>query len=820
MSDAGPGSHDLQRFPPGAAAPTAATRAAEREARLRDPDHLAKMNAGRAEWLAKPKDERDRITAERRTVKEAREAKREAKRAAKRGRSGDAAPDSAPPTARSQHIPATTVPPPPDSDVPRRGAVGGALRGLLDLEQAMSNLGDGVCFIQVERKKPVVAFGQNCGGIQKHLWEPVDDAMFSTMYGGGEYSLRGYKLTDDNRARALTEPVPYRVTGPPNLEAALTEEDTTMRPNGSGGHVTPGMPLRRPQLVTPHGAQAEAEIFDRQMGHEEVMDARQHERRREQEEGRRSREREARQEQTSIARILAESKDKEAERLKEAYERQAESRGGGVTDLVEMMKVMRPGEETAALSRQHSQEIKQIADAHKNEMLRLSEQHRAELQRLTDSQQAVLQRVEDHAREERKRADEAVREADRRSNETIREAQRAADTRVTDAQNQSRIAYDDLKTRGEERVADIGNQWQRRFDDLKEAHARELRQKDSEITLMRQNLEGNQGVILATKDAEIKRLQHDLRGAKDEAEKNKDWAAQAEKFEQQAERMGFQKGGGEGEEEDFKTTIAKAAIGQIHKIPDMIKSGADAIAAIRNPGVPPDVARSQARAGMTRDSMRTLPRTMRGPNPVQLQAPLVFATEDTDYVPPPGEMPAMPRFPPQQPAFFDPMPPQQQQQPPPGYYQQQPGQPAELPPAGPVAPEQAPPPASASAPTTAPAAESQPPAAAGTPAVPTAPPPAAGDIHPMAVTAISGWAPQLTAAFNQSAPPEAVAQAILAENPMPPEMLRSAFGTITIDQVILYITQNPGENGVLATRNGQKFLRAIWNHIDKTILQS
>lgn len=823
MSDAGPGSQSLTNFPPGSLAPTAAARAAEREARLRDPDHLARMNAGRAAWLEKPKEERDRVTAERKAARAAKEAAREEKRAAKR-RARGVAPDSAPATVRSQPSPVTTTPPPPDSDVPRRGAVGGALRGLLDLVQVMPGLGDGSCFIQVNRLKPTVSFSVPCAGIQQPIWEAIDDAAFQAIYGGGKFSLRGYKLTDDNRSRAMTEPVAYEVPGAPNLDALLNEEDTTMRPNGGAhGHPVTALPLRgRPSMVTPQAAAAEAQIHDRNLEHQETMDDRQERRRVDREERRAADERAQRQEQTSVARILAESKDKEAERLKEVYDRQLESRGGGLTDMVEIMKVMRPGEETAALSRQHASEIKQISDGHKSEVIRLTEQHRTELQRLTESHGAALQRVEDHARDERKRSDELVREAERRSNETIREAQRASDQRVTDVQNASRVTYEDLKSRGEERLKDQNEQWTRRFDDLKTAHDRELRAKESEIIMMRTNLEGNQQVILATKDAENKRLSHELRIAKDEAEKNKDWVGQAEKFEKQAEAMGYAKGG-DAPEEDFKTTIAKAAISQIHKIPDMIKSGADAISAIRNPGVPPDVARSQARAGMTRASMRTLPRTMHGPNPVQLTAPLVFATEDTDYVPPPGELPAMPRFAPQQHGpMFDPAPPEQQG-PPPGYYQQQ--APAAAQQQAPVpAPEG--PPALAAAPPTDPAAPPAADAALSAPAQSIAPPagaavpsPAApSDISPTVVAAIAEWAPNLAAAFNGNAAPEEVAQAILAQaQGAPPEMVRSMFAGITIDQVIRFIVQNPGEHGVLATRNGQKFLRNIWMNIDKTI---
>ncbi len=52
------------RFPPGAAAP----KAADRIAALKEPDHLAKLNQGKAAWYEKPLEERRRITAERRTL--------------------------------------------------------------------------------------------------------------------------------------------------------------------------------------------------------------------------------------------------------------------------------------------------------------------------------------------------------------------------------------------------------------------------------------------------------------------------------------------------------------------------------------------------------------------------------------------------------------------------------------------------------------------------------------------------------------------------------------------------------------------------------
>src|SRR4030095_10107517 len=134
-------------------------------------------------------------------------------------------------------------------------------------------------------------------------------------------------------------------------------------------------------------------------------------------------------------------------------------------------------------------------------------------------------------------------------------------------------------------------QWQQRFDDLKENHAREIRQKDSELNLMRTGLEGNMQVILAGKDTEIKRLQSEVRKAKEEAEKNKDFVGKLGEFERQAEALGFQKaseGGGDGEGDDLKTTVIKGAVGALQNLPQIIDSASNAFRGGRNPASPPD----------------------------------------------------------------------------------------------------------------------------------------------------------------------------------------------------------------------------------------
>ncbi len=804
------------RFPPGAPAPTAA----DRIAALKDPDRLAKLNAGKAEWYAKPKEERQRITAERQAVRLAKQQARQAKRNGGRAAT-DPPPDSVPPTVRSTRSSLAVAP--PDSEIPRPGVRGGPLKGLLDLCEALPKLGDGTCFIQVTRVKPPVAFGIPCAGTQKPLWEPVDDAEFAMIYGGAEYSLRGYTVRDDGRTKALTEPVTYKVSGAPNLDSALTEEDA-MRPqaahvpNGGGG---PGpSQLRRPGLVTPHVASAEAEMYDRNLTHQETMDERNA--RRDEEKRRRveDRERAERQQQTDALKLLSDRTEREAERAREMYEQRLAEKGGNMAEVAELLKVLKPdGEQNQNLLRQHASEIKQLTEAHRGQVEQLSassqkqvEQltlsHRQEVQRLTEMHAAALQRLDDQMRADRDRSDKLIRETDQRSNEQIREAERRADQRVTDAQNTARTTYEDLKTRSEERLRDQASAFTQRIEDMRDNHARELKRKDDELVLMRTGLEGNVAIVLANKETELKRLERELREAKALAEANKDWVGQMEKAEQQALALGYEKpdpAAGAGGDEDLKTTAAKAGLNMLGQLPQIIESATNAYRNIRNPVAPPDPASGQARAG-ARGHTRQLPRSMGGgPAPVQL-APLAFATEDGGYLAPTASLPPaqMQRAPAIAPleqssvqAAVRPGPeiqPQPQEQPPP----QAAAAPQE---------QMSPAPALPAAPVTSPA-----PASVAPP-----PSPAGPEINPAAAGLIQNALPNLASAFSQRVAPQAVAESIVEETGGV-ENARVALSVVTLEQVLAYVGQDQApEHAALKTRNGQKFLRDIWRAAEQLV---
>lgn len=792
MDDGAASQGNVAHFPPGQAAPSRAER----------------LREGRDAYNALPIEEKRR----RRDLKKA---ERDARA---RARAGSAPPpatdaDPAPITQRSQR--STEV---------LGGSVGeferplaGPPRSLLDLCAAMTNLGDGSCFIQVTRLKPKVNSGVECAGILRPITESLDDHEFSQLYGGTEYTLRGYQYREDGRARPMTEPVPYRVPGAPNLNSIPQPDEDPPMQQQPRAHVPNGAPqfLRRPGgIVPPHVANAEAEIHDRDLTHAEEMDARQ----RADEEAKRRR-LEARQERDrgeglGYAKLIAESKEKEADRLAEAHRENlklAAERNSGSADLVELLRVMKPGDDTAKLSERHAAEIRQIAESHKEHIKHLTDQQRQEVQRLTDMHTAAVVRIETQMRSDRDRADLIIRETDKRAAEQVAAAEQRAAIRVSDTKDQLTAQYNDLRVRSEERVADQNSQWKQRFDDMKEAHARELKRKDDELLLMKTGLEGNVQILLSGKDAEIKRLQHDLRDAKAEAESNKNWMGKMKEAGAAAEALGYVKqdaaGDGDAEPEDMKTFAMKQGLIAIQRLPEMITAATDGFAKMRNPAAPTDLARGQAARGNPRapsGGMRTMPRTFGGAPPPQLMQPLAFATDDGGYVAPDDNQ-VMPRpsarapepeqltleqsptqaivmqGPPPEPA---PQPQQQQQAPEPAAQPAPVAQPAAPPPAPPVAPAPAPPQATV-----------------------------ATGLDPMALQVIGNFAPLLSAHFDQRTAPPDIARGIMGENQI--EHIRFALQQVSIDQLLGYITQNPGAHGQLASRAGQKFLREVWRHTEE-----
>ncbi len=422
-----------------------------------------------------------------------------------------------------------------------------------------------------------------------------------------------------------------------------------------------------------------------------------------------------------------------------------------------------------------------------------------------------MQRLDDQVRQDRDRSDKLIRETDQRSHEQIREVERRADQRVADVKSAADTTYQDLKVRSEERLRDQSEAYKQRIEDMRDNHARELKRKDDELVLMRTGLEGNMGIVLANKETEIKRLERELREAKALAEANKDWVGQMEKAEQQALALGYSKPepGEGGEGDDLKTIAAKSALGMLSQLPQIIESGASAIAKMRNPGAPPDPSSVQARVG-ARGHMRTVPRSMGPGAPPVMLAPLPFATEDGGYSGPSDSapMPQPPRRPviaPLEQSATQAIVPVsvEQLQPPPQQQHMEPNPPAQQ---HAAAPEQQ--------------QMSAPPAPVAAPSIPPPPNPASAstDLDPMTMSIIQGLTPSLVGSFTHRIDPQAVAAQIVQENGI--EAARAALAVITIDQLLVAIGQDATpEHAVLRTRNGQKFLREIWRAAEALVGQ-
>ena len=798
------------RIPPGEAALTQAER----------------LRKNSATYNALPLEEKRRRRELKKAEKEKQLLDRVMREAAKRGAVTTPPPtdaDPMPPTERSRR--STELPGGDSPDFERQ--VAGPPRNLLDLVALMTKLGDGSCFIQVTRLKPGQNSGISCAGPLRPITEPIDDHEFSQIYGGTEYTLRGYEYKDNGRARAVTEPVTYRVPGvPPNLASIpQPDEDPPMQPLPRPTHPNGSQFRRTGGIVPPHVANAEAEIHDRNLTHEEEMDARARadaEAKRRRLEAREERER---SESFGMTKLMAEAKDKEVERLTEAHREQlraANEKSQGSADIVELLKVLKPGDDTAKLSERHAAEIRQISESHKEQIKHLTDQQRAEVQRLTDMHAQTIIRLETQMRADRDRGDLIIRETDKRAadqataantraTEQVAAAEARAATRVEDTRNTLTAQYNDLKARSEERITDQNKNWEQRFADMKEAHARELKRKDDELALMKTGLEGNVAVILEGKDNENKRLRHELSAAKAEAESNKNWMGKMKEAGAAAEALGYVKpeaaGDGEPEPDDLKTFAAKQGLLAITKLPEMVGAIADGIAKLRNPGAPPDLARDQARSGArAHGGMRTMPRTFGGAEPPQLMQPLAFATDDGGYRPPSDNQimprPRMTTEPdqlmleqsPTQGIVMQGPPPEPEQQP----QQQQAPQPAaQQPELQHAAPQPQPVSSRSRRPHAGPARS---------PAVATG-------LDPTSLQVIGSFAPVLSSHFDQKTDPREIVQGIINENSL--EIVRFAIQQVTIDQLIGYVTQNPGAHGQLASRTGQKFLREVWRNAEE-----
>jgi hypothetical protein len=683
-------------------------------------------------------------------------------------------------------------------------------RTLADLTRYLDTSGN--YEIDVTRKAPRMYGSVPCAGSQRPIRGYMTMSEFAEQYGGGDYELILYGpprrggIFDPKlgkmRPVALTDPVRVTVPHhyPPNLEAGvlddLEEEEEDMQRFGPG--------LRRGPATA-----ADAKIFETSLQHEERMTDRQRDRERELEERLHSMPAQmkpfidsVRTTSEKMVDVVREESQRREELLRENAEQERlraeqqarEVRGrptelGAMADMVtKMVNVMRPQEGKEA-------HVIETASRERENLVKL---HQDEVRRITETMDA------------------RIRDANARADDRIRDIEARADRRVQEAEQRAERSVREAKDEVARQIADVTRVYEARIKDEERNHERELRARESSNEVRVESLRTASEMRIAAKDDEVKRLQGELDRLRHDLAEVKDLPTQVEKFKSTATTLGFVQASEQHQDEDKEPPDWKSMVGQIglnlvSNLPNIIQSASDSVTRMRAQQQQPQQVYSQ----MQGDAYQTQPRQMAGGGVPALRGPggqpfvprrLAFATEDgPEYVggppiqPPPrypGQAPQAPGAPPGAP----PVPPAPLQG------AQQPLAPAPLPPQAPlqVAPPM-PPPQPAMQPLQPVLQQAAPP-----------PPAASAAVLSLPKEQLAQIRLALEGAFEQAESVDEVAQSFIQQLGAP--TIGQVVANISAEQVIATVQAQPdGATSPLVRREGQKFVRALWESLKQRV---
>ena len=676
-------------------------------------------------------------------------------------------------------------------------------RTLADLTRYLDHQGN--YSIDVRRKAPRMYGGVPCLGAQRPIREYMTMADFAETYGGGDYELILYGpprrggVFDPKlgkiRPVALTDPVHVTVqhNHPPVLDAGVLEEDDEEENEDDEMQrfIQPG--LRRGPAT-----QADAKIYETSLQHEERMSDRQRERERELEERLHTMPAQMKPlldsvrsasdrmvdvvEKQSAARenLLREQASEERRRAEEAA-RESRDRSTDMRGLAEVLKVLRPADDGAAQT--------QVVETAAREREHILKSHQDELRRVTET------------------LDARIRDANARADDRIRDIEARADRRVQEAEQRAERAIREAKDEIGRQIADVTRVYEARIKDEERNHERELRSRDNSTEVRTESLRTAADMRIAAKDEEIKRLHTECDRLRHDLEQVKDLPTQVEKFKATATTLGFVAANERGDDEekepgDWKSMVGMVAVDLVKNLPEIMRTASESVARVRAPG-------AQQTAQQTYEEMQyaaaqSQARAMAGvPGAPALRGPggqtfvprrLAFATEDGPEFAGTGTAPAVPpRYPGQAAQGMPPTTapqPAPQPVPPPQQVMQPPG-----PPPMPAAP--APPPPQRAAPPA-------PPPRAAPPAGPIMLPP----------EQLMQIRRALESAFVQAESVDEVAQGFIEELGAP--MIAQVVAHISAEQVISTVQSQPdGATSPLVRREGQKFVRALWDALKR-----
>jgi hypothetical protein len=631
---------------------------------------------------------------------------------------------------------------------------------------------------------------------------------FAAEYGGGVYSLILYgppkrgQMIDPNtgraRVKALTAPITVTVpigTYPPNLQAAILDDDH-YEDEDSSMRYGPGFNAPRPGNGRPSTV-ADARMFEAQLSFEERMQQRNEER-----------ERDLRQQAASVPGSLTpmvEMLQRSNEQHQEALQREFAERDRVMREQLERERVerlraeqraeqhakteaARPSETTAlgeALANilgvmkgdnNSGQEIAKLTDAAAKDRESLNKQHQAEVTRVTET-------YERRAKDAEERADRRVKEAEERAEARIKEGTERSDRRVQEAKDDAKRQIEDVRTH-----------MSARLQDEQRNHDRDLAAKNDSWQSRLETQKAMYENRITTLGEEITRLRAEAERFRKEAEENKDLPTQIQKFNSVAEVMGFRKdegGGGDDEPKDWKSMLGRIGLDLVQQLPQLMESASSTVQRLRAPQSQEQMAAVQAAQYNHMMMEANQPRALAPSNGAGMfePSPLAFGTEDGPEYQGVDEH-LEPRYPsqgappaPMQPAS---QPQQQRMQPAPRRSMQSVAHPP--PPPAPAAPV---------------------PRAVPSPA----PADAAGGMV-ISDDQILQFTPVLQGALEQGASPEEFAVQFVES--VGPVLARQIAATITPQRIATAVQRQPGgSQSPLVRREGQKFLRELWDAVKR-----
>jgi len=179
----------------------------------------------------------------------------------------------------------------------------------------------------------------------------------------------------------------------------------------------------------------------------------------------------------------------------------------------------------------------------------------------------------------------------------------------------------------------LERQYESRLSDERRQHDRDLESRKTSAESQRSAEKAALDAEIRQQKNEIDRLNRECDRLRAEAEKNANLVERLGEFEELACKMGFARGGEKEEPDDWKSMVKDIALSTLPNLGDIIRSGGDAVAAIRHGGGRQQMTPQQHQA------YQQQVRQMHPPVSVVGDETLAFATDDGGFdagaLPPP-----------------------------------------------------------------------------------------------------------------------------------------------------------------------------------------